>query len=155
MRIIFAMLWVTLILATIHESIANYSLCLWHSNVNSSQYPLLLSRVSYSLVCPNFILPSENPFLCKVLVSSVFLQFTLVHNKWHWTSGSSSWLFFSVIKVTSWLYSKVWKCFMLRPQRELNNSNKANLTVEGHRLDNYPVPSMPWRPYTNLCFFLL
>ena len=30
--------------------------------------------------------------------------------------------------------------------------NKANLTVEGHRLDNLPVPSMPWRPCTDLCF---
>jgi len=35
------------------------------------------------------------------------------------------------------------------------DSNKANLTVEGHRLDNFPVPSMPWRPCTDLCFFLL
>jgi len=35
------------------------------------------------------------------------------------------------------------------------DSNKANLTVEGHRLDNLPVPSMPWRPCTNLCYFLL
>jgi len=35
------------------------------------------------------------------------------------------------------------------------DSNKANLTAEGHRLDNLPVPSMPWRPYTNLFFFLL
>jgi len=36
------------------------------------------------------------------------------------------------------------------------DSNKANLTVEGHRLYNLPVPSMPsWRPCTNLCFFLL
>jgi len=26
------------------------------------------------------------------------------------------------------------------------DSNKAFLTVEGHRLDNLPVPSMPWRP---------
>ena len=34
------------------------------------------------------------------------------------------------------------------------DSNKANLTAEGHRLDNLPAPSMPWRPYTNLCFFL-
>ena len=33
------------------------------------------------------------------------------------------------------------------------DSNKANLTVEGHRLDNLPVPSMPWRPCPNLCFF--
>ena len=33
------------------------------------------------------------------------------------------------------------------------DSNKANLTVEGHRLDNRPVLSMPWRPCTNLCFF--
>jgi len=30
---------------------------------------------------------------------------------------------------------------------------KANLTAEGHRLDNLPVPSMPWRPCTDLCFF--
>ena len=35
------------------------------------------------------------------------------------------------------------------------DSNKANLTVEGHRLDKLPVPSMPWRPCTNLCFVLL
>jgi len=35
------------------------------------------------------------------------------------------------------------------------DSNKVNLTVEGHRLNNLPVPSMPWRPCTNLCFFLL
>jgi len=36
------------------------------------------------------------------------------------------------------------------------DSNKTNLTAEGHRLDNLPVPSMPcWRPCTNLCFFLL
>ena len=34
------------------------------------------------------------------------------------------------------------------------SSIKANLTAEGHRLDNLPVPSMPWRPCTNLCFFL-
>jgi len=34
-------------------------------------------------------------------------------------------------------------------------SNKANSTVEGHRLDNLPVPSMPWHPCTILCFFLL
>jgi len=34
-------------------------------------------------------------------------------------------------------------------------SNKANLTAEGHRLDNLPVLSMPWRPCTDLCFFLL
>ena len=34
------------------------------------------------------------------------------------------------------------------------DSNKTNLTAEGHRLDNFPVPSMPWRPCTNLCFFL-
>ena len=35
------------------------------------------------------------------------------------------------------------------------DSNKANLTAEGHRLDNHPGPSMPcWRPCTNL-FFLL
>ena len=33
------------------------------------------------------------------------------------------------------------------------DSNKASLTVEGHRLDNLPVPSVPWRPCTNLCFF--
>ena len=33
--------------------------------------------------------------------------------------------------------------------------NKANLTVEEHRLDNLLVPSMPWRPCINLCFFLL
>jgi len=26
---------------------------------------------------------------------------------------------------------------------------------QGHRLDNLPVSSMPWRPCTNLCFFLL
>jgi len=35
------------------------------------------------------------------------------------------------------------------------DSNKANLTAEGHRLDNLPVPSMPWRPSTDLCFFQL
>jgi len=37
-----------------------------------------------------------------------------------------------------------------------SNNNKANLTAEGHRLDNLPVPSMPWRPSpcTDLCFFL-
>jgi len=35
------------------------------------------------------------------------------------------------------------------------DSNKASLTAEGHRLDNLPVPSVPWRPCTNLCFFLL
>jgi len=40
------------------------------------------------------------------------------------------------------------------PRVELD-SNKANLTVEGHRLDNLPVPSMPWRPCTDFCFFLL
>jgi len=34
------------------------------------------------------------------------------------------------------------------------DSNKANSTAEEHRLDNLPVPSMPWRPCTNL-FFLL
>jgi len=33
------------------------------------------------------------------------------------------------------------------------DSNKANLTAEGHRLDNLPVPSMPWRPCTDLYFF--
>jgi len=33
------------------------------------------------------------------------------------------------------------------------DSNKTNLTAEGHRLDNLLVPSMPWRPCTNLCFF--
>ena len=33
--------------------------------------------------------------------------------------------------------------------------NKANLTVEGQRLDNLPVPSMPWHSCSNLCFFLL
>jgi len=33
------------------------------------------------------------------------------------------------------------------------DSYKANLTVEGHWLDNLPVPSMPWRPCTNFCFF--
>jgi len=27
------------------------------------------------------------------------------------------------------------------------------ITAEGHRLDNLPVPSMPCRPCTNLCFF--
>jgi len=32
---------------------------------------------------------------------------------------------------------------------------KANLTVEGHRLDSLRVPSMPWHPCTNFCFFLL
>jgi len=33
------------------------------------------------------------------------------------------------------------------------DSNKAHSAVEGHRLDNLPVPSMPcWRPCTNLCF---
>jgi len=31
--------------------------------------------------------------------------------------------------------------------------NKAYLTVEGHRLDNLPVPAMPWLPCTNLFFF--
>ena len=35
------------------------------------------------------------------------------------------------------------------------DSYKTNLTVEGHRLDNLPVPSMPWRPCTNLFFFEL
>ena len=35
------------------------------------------------------------------------------------------------------------------------DSNKANLTAEGHRLDNLPVPSMPSRPRTDLCFFQL
>jgi len=35
------------------------------------------------------------------------------------------------------------------------DSRKADLTVEGHRLNNLPVSSMPWRPCTNLCFFLL
>jgi len=35
------------------------------------------------------------------------------------------------------------------------DSNKANLTAEGHRLNNLPVPSMPWRPCTDMCFFLL
>jgi len=30
------------------------------------------------------------------------------------------------------------------------DSNKANLTAEGHRLDNLPVSSMPWRPCTDL-----
>ena len=29
---------------------------------------------------------------------------------------------------------------------------KLKLAVEGHRLDNLPVPSVPWRPCTNLCF---
>ena len=29
----------------------------------------------------------------------------------------------------------------------------ANLIVEGHWLNNLPVPSMPWRPCTNWCFF--
>jgi len=33
------------------------------------------------------------------------------------------------------------------------DSNKASLTAEGHRLNNLPVPSMPWRPCSNLCFF--
>jgi len=32
---------------------------------------------------------------------------------------------------------------------------KANLTAEGHRLDNLPVPSMPWRLCIHLCFFQL
>jgi len=32
---------------------------------------------------------------------------------------------------------------------------KANLTVEGHRLDSLRVPSVPWHPCTNFCFFLL
>jgi len=44
-------------------------------------YTLLLSWVSYSSFCSSFMLLSESPFLCKALVSSVFLQFTLVHNK--------------------------------------------------------------------------
>jgi len=35
------------------------------------------------------------------------------------------------------------------------DSNKANITAEGRRLDNLPVPSMPWRPCTDLCFFQL
>ena len=35
------------------------------------------------------------------------------------------------------------------------DSNKANLTAEGHQLDNLPVPSMPWRPCTDLCFLQL
>ena len=35
------------------------------------------------------------------------------------------------------------------------DSNKDNLTAERHRLDNLPVPSMPWRPCTDLCFFQL
>jgi len=32
------------------------------------------------------------------------------------------------------------------------DSNKANSTAEGHRLDNLPVPSMPWRPCTDVFF---
>ena len=35
------------------------------------------------------------------------------------------------------------------------DSNKANLTAEGHRLDNFPIASMPWHPCTDLCFFQL
>jgi len=34
------------------------------------------------------------------------------------------------------------------------DSNKTNSTAEGHRLYNFPVPSMAcWRPCINLCFF--
>jgi len=32
------------------------------------------------------------------------------------------------------------------------DSNKAHSTVEGHRLDNLPVPAMPWHPYIDLFF---
>ena len=35
------------------------------------------------------------------------------------------------------------------------DSNKVNSTVEGHRLGQLPVPSMPWRLCTNLCFSCL
>ena len=31
--------------------------------------------------------------------------------------------------------------------------NVESTAAEGHRLDNLPVPSMPWRPCTDLCFF--
>jgi len=34
------------------------------------------------------------------------------------------------------------------------DSNEGNSTAEWYRLDILLVPSMPWRPYTNL-FFLL
>jgi len=57
------------------------NICSVHSNVNSSEYPLLLSRVSYSSFCSNYMHLSESPVLCKTLVSSVILQFTLGHNK--------------------------------------------------------------------------
>jgi len=49
----------------------------------------------------------------------VFIQITTVHSERHWTSESCSRLVFPIIKVTFWLYSGVWKCFMLRWQREL------------------------------------
>ena len=80
LRIISIILVVTLILDGLQITCKIYVhyIQMWTVHIIHSGW-----SVSHSCFCSSFILPSASSFLCKAFVSSVFLQFTLVYNKWH------------------------------------------------------------------------
>ena len=110
---------------------------------NNSQDPLRLSWVSQSSCCSNSMHLGKSPFLCKILVSqcSSKSQFSIISNTK--LLVSSSWLI-PIIEVTSWLYSGVWKSFMLRLQRELNTTvvaHQYHCMKSTKSVGNYPTES--------------